>query len=85
MRDIIFRYVDKFSEATFKIGPIDFSLKPGELVFITGGNGSGKSTFLRVLSGLYPPQSGEILLDGVRVNDDNRDTYRALMSAIFFD
>ena len=85
MRDITFRYVDKFSEAAFKIGPIDFTLQPGELVFITGGNGSGKSTFLRVLSGLYPPNSGEITLDGVRIDDYNRDTYRGLMSAIFFD
>jgi putative ATP-binding cassette transporter len=85
MRDITFRYVDKFSDAAFKIGPIDFTLQPGELVFITGGNGSGKSTFLRVLSGLYPPNSGEIKLDGVRVDDHNRDAYRGLMSAIFFD
>ena len=85
MRDITFRYVDKFSDAAFKIGPIDFTLQPGELVFITGGNGSGKSTFLRVLSGLYPPNSGEITLDGMRVDDHNRDSYRGLMSAIFFD
>jgi len=85
MRDVTFHYVDKFSDAAFKIGPIDFTLQPGELVFITGGNGSGKSTLLRVLSGLYPPNSGEITLDGMRIDDHNRDTYRALMSAIFFD
>jgi putative pyoverdin transport system ATP-binding/permease protein len=85
MRKISFRYVDRFSEAAFKIGPIDFTLRPGELVFITGGNGSGKSTFLRVLSGLYPPDSGEIILDGKHIDDSTRDEYRALMSAIFFD
>src|SRR5271169_226685 len=85
MQNIVFRYVDKFSDTVFKIGPIDFTLKSGELVFITGGNGSGKSTFLRVLSGLYPPDSGEVMLDGARVNDANRDDYRGLMSAIFFD
>jgi cyclic peptide transporter len=85
LRKISFRYVDRFSEAAFKIGPIDFSLRPGELVFITGGNGSGKSTFLRVLSGLYPPDSGEIILDGRHIDDATRDEYRALMSAIFFD
>jgi putative ATP-binding cassette transporter len=85
MKDIVFRYLDKFSEATFKIGPIDFGLRPGELVFITGGNGSGKSTFLRVLAGLYRPDSGEIRLDDELVDDKTRDTYRALMSAIFFD
>src|SRR5208282_1609357 len=80
MHQIVFRYLDKFSDATFQIGPLDFSLRSGELVFITGGNGSGKSTFLRVLAGLYPPDSGEITLDGVRVNADTRDAYRALMS-----
>jgi len=85
MRRIMFHYIDRFSEAAFHIGPLDFTLKSGELVFITGGNGSGKSTFLRVLAGLYPPDSGEIMLDGVRVNDATRDSYRSLMSAIFFD
>jgi putative ATP-binding cassette transporter len=81
----MFRYVDKYSETSFEIGPIDFNLRPRELVFITGGNGSGKSTFLRVLSGLYPPDSGEIILDGKHIDHDTRDEYRALMSAIFFD
>ena len=85
MRNIEFRYTDRFSDTVFKIGPIDFTLQHGELVFITGGNGSGKSTFLRVLSGLYPPDSGEVLLDGRPVTDANRDEYRGLMSAIFFD
>jgi putative ATP-binding cassette transporter len=85
VRQLMFRYVDKFSETAFQIGPIDFTLESGELVFITGGNGSGKSTFLRVLSGLYTPDSGEITYDGIRVDDSTRDHYRNLMSAIFFD
>ena len=85
MHNIVFRYVDKSSDITFQIGPLDFTLQSGELVFITGGNGSGKSTFMRVLAGLYPPDSGEITLDGMRINDETRDAYRALMSAIFFD
>jgi putative ATP-binding cassette transporter len=77
--------VDKWSEAVFQIGPTDFTLRSGELVFITGGNGSGKSTFLKVLAGLYEPDSGEITLDGGRVDDKTREAYRALMSAIFVD
>jgi putative pyoverdin transport system ATP-binding/permease protein len=85
MRNIVFRYTDRFSDTVFKIGPIDFTLHAGELVFITGGNGSGKSTFLRVVSGLYPPDSGEILLDGHPVTNANRDEYRELVSGIFFD
>jgi putative pyoverdin transport system ATP-binding/permease protein len=85
MHNIVFRYTDRFSDTVFKIGPIDFTLQAGELIFITGGNGSGKSTFLRVLSGLYPPDSGEILLDGHPVTNANRDEYRELVSGIFFD
>jgi putative pyoverdin transport system ATP-binding/permease protein len=85
MRNIVFRYVDKFSDTAFHIGPIDFTLRSGELVFITGGNGSGKSTLLRVLAGLYPPDSGAITLDGMHVTNDTRDSYRSLFSAIFFD
>ena len=86
MRNIEFRYVDKCSEAVFKVGPLDFTLHAGDLVFITGGNGSGKSTFLKLLAGLYQPDSGEILLDGVRINDSTRDeSYRALIAAIFAD
>ncbi len=85
MQNIVFSYTDRFSDTVFKIGPIDFTLNAGELVFITGGNGSGKSTFLRVLSGLYPPDSGDIFVDGTRINDNTRDDYRALISAIFFD
>jgi putative pyoverdin transport system ATP-binding/permease protein len=85
MRNVVFRYSDEASDTTFKIGPIDFTLRSGELVFITGGNGSGKSTFLMLLAGLYPPDSGEITLDDVRVDDDTRDEYRALISGIFFD
>ncbi|HEX4410917.1 MAG TPA: cyclic peptide export ABC transporter [Xanthobacteraceae bacterium] len=85
MKNIVFRYVDRFSDTAFRIGPINFSMKAGDLVFITGGNGSGKSTFLRVLSGLYPPDSGDFTLDGRPVDNASRDEYRGLMSAIFFD
>jgi ABC-type siderophore export system fused ATPase/permease subunit len=81
----MFRYVGKLSEAAFQVGPLNFILRPGELVFVTGGNGSGKSTFLKVLAGLYSPDSGNLMLDGMPVNDDTREVYRALMSAVFTD
>src|SRR5690606_6681539 len=51
VRDVEFSYVDKWSDTFFKVGPIHFTLEPGDLVFITGGNGSGKSTFLKLLAG----------------------------------
>jgi putative ATP-binding cassette transporter len=85
IRDMLFHYLDSQFDTPFQIGPLDFSLHKGELVYITGGNGSGKSTFLQVLAGLYPPDAGEIELDGMPVTNDNRNAYRSLFSAIFSD
>jgi putative pyoverdin transport system ATP-binding/permease protein len=85
MRDIVFSYVEKSTDSVFKVGPVDFTLRSGELVIITGGNGSGKSTFLKLLASLYKPDSGEITLDGVLVTDRTREAYRQLISAIFVD
>ena len=85
MRNVVFSYVEKSTDSVFKVGPVDFTLRSGELVFITGGNGSGKSTFLKLLASLYKPDSGEITLDGILVTDRTREAYRQLISAIFVD
>lgn len=49
---------------TFEFGPINLTVEAGETLFIIGGNGSGKSTFVKLLTGLYTPVSGEILVNG---------------------
>jgi putative ATP-binding cassette transporter len=85
MRDVEFSYVDRFSESVFKVGPLNFTLNAGDLVILTGGNGSGKSTFMKLLAGFYRPDSGELLLDGNRVIADTYDGYRSLFTAIFPD
>jgi putative pyoverdin transport system ATP-binding/permease protein len=72
-------------ETTFTLGPVDLTLTPGELVFIVGGNGSGKSTLAKLLTGLYLPDTGEILLDGNLIDDRNRELYRQLFSTVFAD
>jgi putative ATP-binding cassette transporter len=69
----------------FRVGPFDLSFRPGELVFLIGGNGSGKSTLAKVLTGLYPPETGEIRLDGSPVTDETRDAYRQMFAAVFTD
>lgn len=72
-------------ERVFTLGPIDVSIEPGELVFIIGGNGSGKSSFARVLTGLYVPEEGAIMFNGAPVTDANRDHYRQHFSTVFSD
>lgn len=69
----------------FVLGPIDISFRKGELVFLVGGNGSGKSTLAKIIAGLYPPEAGEIRLDGKAVTDATRDNYRQIFSAVFSD
>jgi putative pyoverdin transport system ATP-binding/permease protein len=72
-------------EESFALGPIDLTIRPGELLFVIGGNGSGKTTLAKLIVGLYPPESGEISVDGRPVTDANRDEYRQLFSAVFSD
>jgi putative pyoverdin transport system ATP-binding/permease protein len=85
LRQIMFHYPDKPSEPGYQIGPINFTLHSGDVVFIAGGNGSGKSTFMKVLAGLYRPESGEILFDGTALDSDMIGTYRSLITAVFSD
>ncbi|WP_323912846.1 multidrug ABC transporter permease/ATP-binding protein [Aeromonas caviae] len=70
-------------EGGFSVGPINLVIERGEQIFLIGGNGSGKSTLAMLLTGLYQPVSGRILLDGEPITD--RNGYLGLFSAIFTD
>lgn len=67
----------------FTLGPINLIFHPGTSVFITGGNGTGKSTLLQLLTGLSHPDGGEIRLDGTAVTPTTIADYRGLFSAVF--
>ncbi|KWN05589.1 hypothetical protein WT83_28920 [Burkholderia territorii] len=85
LREVEFHYLNDDGRA-FNIGPLNFSLTPGEVVFITGGNGAGKSTFLKLVTGLYIPTAGQIIASGRSVSTyGERDAYRQKFSAIFSD
>lgn len=69
----------------FHLGPINLDIKQGDIVFIVGENGCGKTTLIKLLLGLYPPQAGEIRLNGEAVTDPTRDDYRQLFTTVFAD
>jgi putative ATP-binding cassette transporter len=83
--DVTHRYRREGQEHSFVVGPISLRFAPGEIVFLTGGNGSGKTTFAKILAGLYPPETGEIRLDARPVTDQSRADYREHFSAVFSD
>ncbi|HEX8145060.1 MAG TPA: cyclic peptide export ABC transporter [Pyrinomonadaceae bacterium] len=72
-------------EHQFVLGPLNLSFRAGELVFLTGGNGSGKTTFAKLLVGLYAPESGMISFNGRPVTDETREGYRQYFSVVFSD
>lgn len=83
--DVSYRYSKTEHGESFAVGPLTFTLHSGEIVFLIGGNGSGKSTFTRLLTGLYQAQGGQILLDDHPVNEGNRSAFRSLFSSVFSD
>jgi putative ATP-binding cassette transporter len=85
LEQLRFDYFDPSGAPAFTVGPITVDLNAGQTIFIIGGNGSGKSTFLRLLASLYFPLSGTIELDGTAVTAANLEEYRSLFSVIFAD
>ena len=74
----------------FALSPLKFTLQRGEVVFLIGANGSGKTTFAKLLTGIYPPTHGDIKVtlangDIVAVRESLLADYRQLFSAIFSD
>lgn len=80
-----FSYVTAKGDVTFTTGPWDVTLRRGELVFLVGGAGAGKSTALKVICGLYPMAAGRLLVDGMPIERESLPAYRELFSAIFSD
>lgn len=68
----------------FELGPIDYEFNSGEIVFITGGNGSGKTTLAKLITGLYKPDSGEITVNGEKVDAKVLGSYFSTVYSDFY-
>lgn len=81
--EIGFEYENDKSDKSFGLGPLNLSVKKGETIFIVGGNGSGKSTFVNLLTGLYKPSKGTIQLNENTIGTTSE--LQNLMAAVFTD
>ncbi|MDI5896002.1 cyclic peptide export ABC transporter [Flavobacterium algoritolerans] len=79
---VSFAYGTETLEKSFSLGPVNISVEKGETIFIIGGNGSGKSTFINILTGLYQPTDGSILLNGQAI-DKETIKIQDLIAAVF--
>jgi putative ATP-binding cassette transporter len=82
---LVFNYRSETGASLFKAGPWDLKISRGEIVFLVGGNGSGKSTAMKLICGLYQPDSGCIRVDGREVTAARLQTYREMFTCIFTD
>jgi len=83
LRDIEFSFGRDAAGETFHLGPVNLQIGRGEVVFLVGGNGSGKTVLLRVLTALYHQSKGAILYNGVEVGQSDRQAYREQFAAVF--
>jgi putative ATP-binding cassette transporter len=81
LKDVTYQYKNENGER-FSVGPINSIFRSGEICFITGGNGSGKSTLAKLITGIYRPDSGEILVNGQKIAVSALGSY---FSTVFSD
>ena len=84
-RELVFSRKSFDGNISFTVGPINISLQPGKLILIEGGNGSGKSTFIRLITGLYKQDAGSIIFNNEFVTQENILSYRELFGVILSD
>jgi ATP-binding cassette subfamily B protein len=81
-RDVTFTYPGKSEPA---LRNVSFSIGPTESVALVGQNGAGKTTIVKLLTRLYDPDAGQILLDGVDIREYDLDSLHSAIGVIFQD
>ena len=81
-RDVSFRYPNS---DTYALRHVSMKFNIGQRLAIVGMNGSGKTTFIKLLCRLYDPTEGQILLNGIDIRKYNYEDYRNIFSVVFQD
>lgn len=79
---VSFRYPNSNSYA---LKDVSFQLKGTQKIALVGENGSGKSTLIKLLLGLYQPEQGEILINGISINQLSQETLSEIFGCTFQD
>ncbi len=82
LRDVTFTYPGQERPV---IDHLSLTIRPGEKIALVGLNGAGKTTLVKLLSGLYKPDSGEILVGGIPTTDFNAAEYLQLVGTLYQD
>ena len=80
--DVSFAYPNS---SKYALKDINIKITGGKQLAVVGVNGSGKTTFIKLLCRLYKPTSGKILLNGIDINDIEINSYLNMLSVVFQD
>lgn len=64
---------------------ISLTINEGDFVSVIGGNGSGKSTLMNIIAGVFPPTTGEVLIDGIDITKDKEHNRAKYLGRVFQD
>jgi ATP-binding cassette, subfamily B, bacterial len=84
-REVSFTYPGKDPETEAALKHVSFTIKAGEAIALVGRNGAGKTTLVKLLTRLYEPDEGQILIGGHDVREYETDELRCVVGVIFQD
>ncbi len=81
-RHVSFKYPDR---EEYALRDVSVTIKPGEKIALVGANGAGKTTFVKLLTRLYDPSEGQVLIDGIDLREVDPQDLQKRIGVIFQD